>query len=143
MGVNVRGAFIATREAAARMRTDRGGSGGAIVNVSSRASELGGAGEWVHYAASKGAVDTLTLGLAKELGPRKIRVNSINPGVVDTEGARAFGFIGSDLQLSLENLTPLGRYGEPSDIAPIATFLASDDSRWLTGEHLVASGGLR
>jgi 3-oxoacyl-[acyl-carrier protein] reductase len=135
---NVLGPLLTCREAV-KLFGDKGGS---IINIGSAYSDLNIPHSAV-YAASKRAVDSITAVLAKELGPRKIRVNSINPGVVDTEGARAFGFIGSDLQLSLENLTPLGRYGEPSDIAPIATFLASDDSRWLTGEHLVASGGLR
>jgi 3-oxoacyl-[acyl-carrier protein] reductase len=81
--------------------------------------------------------------LAKELGPRKIRVNSINPGVVDTEGAQSAGFIGSDLQKQFEAQTPLGRIAQPEDIASIAVFLASADSGWLTGETLLASGGLR
>ncbi len=81
--------------------------------------------------------------LAKELGPKKIRVNSINPGMVETEGVHAAGVIGSDLQKQFELQTPLGRIGQPNDIAPIAAFLASDDSGWLTGELLLASGGLR
>jgi 3-oxoacyl-[acyl-carrier protein] reductase len=95
------------------------------------------------YTATKGAVDAVTHVLARELGPRKIRVNSINPGVVETEGTHAVGVIGSDFQKSYETQTPLGRIGQPEDIAPIAVFLASGDSGWMTGETLLASGGLR
>jgi len=95
------------------------------------------------YAATKGAVDAVTRVLAKELGPRKIRVNSINPGMVETEGVRAAGIIGSDFQKQTETQTPLGRIAQPKDIAPIAVFLASADSGWLTGETVLASGGLR
>ena len=81
--------------------------------------------------------------LAKELGPRKIRVNSINPGMVETEGVHSAGFVGSDFQKQMESQTPLGRIGQPNDIAPIAVFLASGSSGWLTGETIIASGGLR
>jgi 3-oxoacyl-[acyl-carrier protein] reductase len=81
--------------------------------------------------------------LAKELGPKKIRVNSINPGMIETEGVHAAGFIGTDFQKNFEAQTPLGRIGQPADITPLAVFLASSDSGWLTGETLVASGGLR
>jgi 3-oxoacyl-[acyl-carrier protein] reductase len=88
-------------------------------------------------------VDAVTRVLAKELGPKKIRVNSINPGIVETEGAHAAGFVGSDFQKRAESQTPLGRIGQPTDIAPIAVFLASEDSGWLTGETLLASGGMR
>ena len=95
------------------------------------------------YSGTKGAVDAITGVLAKELGPRKIRVNTINPGIVETEGARAGGFIGSDMEKALVAQTPLGRTGKVGDIAPIAVFLASEESRWLTGEQLLASGGLR
>ncbi|MEA2767952.1 MAG: 3-oxoacyl-[acyl-carrier protein] reductase [Acetobacteraceae bacterium] len=94
------------------------------------------------YAATKGAVDVITRVLAKELGPRKIRVNSINPGVVDTEGNRAAGIIGSDFEKQAVQQAPLGRTGQPSDVAPVAVFLASDDARWVTGEILVVFGGL-
>ena len=94
------------------------------------------------YTATKGAVDAITGVLAKELGPKKIRVNSINPGIVETEGTQAGGFIGSDFEKSLVTQTPLGRTGQPGDIAAVAVFLASDDSGWLTGERIVASGGL-
>jgi 3-oxoacyl-[acyl-carrier protein] reductase len=88
-------------------------------------------------------VDAITRTLSKELGPKKIRVNSINPGMVETEGVHAAGFIGSDFQKQFEAQTPLGRIGQPEDISSIAVFLASEDSAWLTGELLVASGGLR
>jgi 3-oxoacyl-[acyl-carrier protein] reductase len=95
------------------------------------------------YTATKGAVDSITAVLAKELGPKKVRVNSINPGMIETEGVHTAGFIGTDFQKNLEAQTPLGRIGQPSDITPLAVFLASSDSGWLTGETLVASGGLR
>jgi 3-oxoacyl-[acyl-carrier protein] reductase len=95
------------------------------------------------YTATKGAVDSVTRTLSKELGPKKIRVNSINPGMVETEGVHTAGVIGSDFQKQLESQTPLGRIGQPQDIAPVAVFLASDDSSWLTGELILAGGGLR
>jgi len=92
---------------------------------------------------TKGAVDAVTRVLAKELGPRKIRVNSINPGLIETEGTHAMGVIGNDFEKQAVALTPLGRTGQPDDIAPVAVFLASDESRWVTGDTLVVSGGLR
>jgi 3-oxoacyl-[acyl-carrier protein] reductase len=95
------------------------------------------------YSATKSAVDAVTRVLAKELGPRKIRVNSINPGPVETEGLHAAGVVGSDFLNQLVAQTPLGRVAQPADIAPIAVFLASDDSGWVTGETLAAAGGLR
>jgi 3-oxoacyl-[acyl-carrier protein] reductase len=95
------------------------------------------------YTGTKGAVDAITGVLAKELGPRKIRVNSINPGVVETEGTVTAGIIGSDFERQAVAQTPLGRTGQPGDIADVAVFLASNDSRWLTGEKLLASGGIR
>jgi 3-oxoacyl-[acyl-carrier protein] reductase len=95
------------------------------------------------YSATKAAVDAVTRSLAKELGPRKVRVNSINPGMVETEGWHAAGIADSDLHKQVEAQTPLGRIGQPRDIAPAAVFLASDDSAWLTGETLYISGGLR
>jgi 3-oxoacyl-[acyl-carrier protein] reductase len=97
----------------------------------------------VVYTATKGAVDAVTHVLAKELGPKKIRVNSINPGVIDTEGTQSAGFIGTALEKQFIAMTPLGRTGQPDDIAPVAVFVASDDSRWMTGDTLVVSGGLR
>src|SRR5262249_51811680 len=97
----------------------------------------------VVYTAAKGAVDAVTRVLARELGPRKIRVNSINPGGVETEGTHAKGIVCSDFQKKMVAQTPLGRFGQPEDIAPVAVFLASGASGWLTGEVLRASGGLR
>jgi 3-oxoacyl-[acyl-carrier protein] reductase len=97
----------------------------------------------VVYNATKGAVDAITRTLAKELGPRKIRVNSINPGMVVTEGAVAGGYTEGDMRKTFESLTPLGRIGQAEDIAPAAVFFASDDSKWITGETLLIAGGLR
>ena len=135
---NVLGLLLATQEAVKHF----GAEGGSVINIGSTASRLTPA-TTVVYTATKGAVDAVTQVLAKELGPKKIRVNSINPGMVETEGVHATGMIGSDFQKSLEAQTPLGRMGQPEDIAPIAVFLASSDSGWLTGETLLASGGLR
>lgn len=95
------------------------------------------------YSGTKGAVDALTRSLAHELGPRKIRVNAINPGMVETEGVHAAGFVGGDMQKGIEAQTPLGRIGQPQDIAGAAVFLASSDSAWITGETFVISGGMR
>jgi len=135
---NVLGLILATQEAAKHF----GAEGGSVINIGSVASSLTAPTTSV-YTATKGAVDAVTRTLAKELGPRKIRVNSINPGVVETEGAHAAGVIGSDFQKGFEAQTPLGRIAQPSDIAPVAVFLASEDSAWVTGETLLASGGLR
>jgi 3-oxoacyl-[acyl-carrier protein] reductase len=135
---NVLGLRLATQEAVKHF----GAEGGSVINIGSTASRLTPA-TTVVYTATKGAVDAVTHVLAKELGPKKIRVNSINPGMVETEGVHATGLLGSDFQKSLEAQTPLGRMGQPEDIAPIAVFLASSDSGWLTGETLLASGGLR
>jgi 3-oxoacyl-[acyl-carrier protein] reductase len=136
--VNVLGLLLATQEAA-KLFGDKGGS---VINVGSVASDLN-TPNTVVYTATKGAVDAVTRVLAKELGPRKIRVNSINPGVIETEGTHAAGVIGSDFEKQFVALTPLGRTGQPDDIAPVAVFLASDESRWVTGDTLVVSGGLR
>jgi 3-oxoacyl-[acyl-carrier protein] reductase len=136
--INVKGLILATQEAAKYF----GPEGGSIVNISSTASSATPAGTAV-YSATKAAVDAVTQVFAKELGPRKIRVNSINPGPVETEGVHAAGLIGSDMLKDFEARTPLGRIGQPTDIAPIAVFLASPDSGWLTGEIVQASGGLR
>jgi len=95
------------------------------------------------YSATKGAVDAITRVLSKELGPRNIRVNSINPGMVSTEGTRSAGIIGSAFETENIRLSPLGRIGQPGDIAAMAVFLASEDSGWLTGETLLAGGGVR
>jgi 3-oxoacyl-[acyl-carrier protein] reductase len=135
---NVLGVLLATQEAARYF----GDGGGSVINISSVVSELN-LPQWAIYTATKGAVDSVTRVLAKELGPRKIRVNSINPGVIETEGTNAAGIIGGDAEKQLVAQTPLGRTGTPDDIAPVAVFLASDDSRWLTGETLAASGGLQ
>ena len=135
---NVLGLILATQEAAKHFGAD----GGSVINIGSVASSLTAPTTSV-YTATKGAVDAVTRTLAKELGPRKIRVNSINPGVVETEGAHAAGVIGSVFQKGFEAQTPLGRIAQPSDIAPVAVFLASEDSAWVTGETLLASGGLR
>jgi 3-oxoacyl-[acyl-carrier protein] reductase len=135
---NVLGLLLATQEAAKHF----GVEGGSIINIGSTASSLNVPTATV-YTATKSAVDAVTGVLSKELGPRKIRVNSINPGMVETEGVHAAGFIGSDFQKQFEAQTPLGRIGQTDDITPIAVFLASSDSGWLTGETLLASGGLR
>jgi 3-oxoacyl-[acyl-carrier protein] reductase len=135
---NVLGTLLATREAVKLF----GDNGGSVINIGSAVTELNPPTSSV-YTATKGAVDSITAVLAKELGPKKVRVNSINPGMVETEGVHAAGFIGTDFQKSFEAQTPLGRIGQPADITPLAVFLASNDSGWLTGETLVASGGLR
>jgi 3-oxoacyl-[acyl-carrier protein] reductase len=137
-GTNVLGLILATREAAKYF----GPEGGSVINIGSVASDMTPPTSVV-YSATKGAVDAVTRVLAKELGARKIRVNSINPGGVETEGVHSAGIIGSDFANQLVAQTPLGRFGQPEDIAPIAVFLASPASGWLTGEILKASGGLR
>ena len=121
-----------------------GPRGGSIINIGSMASQLTPPNLSI-YAATKSALDAITGVLAKELGPRQIRVNSINAGATATEGARAAGIIGvgSEYEKQMIAMTPLGRVGQPSDIAPIAVFLASDESSWLTGERISASGGWR
>jgi 3-oxoacyl-[acyl-carrier protein] reductase len=118
------------------------GEGASIINVSSVVSTITPPASAV-YTGTKGAVDAITGVLSRELGPRKIRVNAINPGIVITEGTHAAGIAGSDFETMAVSQTPLGRVGQPDDIASIAVFLASDDSGWLTGEHIVASGGMR
>jgi 3-oxoacyl-[acyl-carrier protein] reductase len=135
--LNVLGLILTTQAALRHFQP----SGGTIINIGSVAAN-GVAGGSV-YSATKGAVDSLTLALSKELGPRNIRVNSLNPGMVETEGVHAAGFIGSDFQKKTEADTPLGRIGQPKDIAGVAAFLASDDSYWLTGQTIQASGGAR
>jgi 3-oxoacyl-[acyl-carrier protein] reductase len=130
--------LLASKEAARHFDA----AGGSIINISSAASTLAPPNASV-YTATKAAVDAVTRSLAKELGPRNIRVNAINPGAVDTEGVRAGGFAGSDFLKELEARTPLGRIGQPDDIAPAAVFLASSDAAWITGETLLVAGGLR
>jgi len=135
---NVLGLIMTTQEAARHF----GPKGGSVINVGSVASRKTPPTSVV-YSATKGAVDAVTGVLAKELGPRKIRVNSINPGGVATEGFVSAGLQGSDFEKQLTAETPLGRFGQPDDIAPVAVFLASSDSAWITGETLIVSGGLR
>jgi 3-oxoacyl-[acyl-carrier protein] reductase len=135
--INVLGLLLTTQAAAKHF-----GEGGSVINIGSAVTEIFPA-ESAVYTGTKGAVDAITGVLAAELGPRKVRVNTINPGPVETEGTHSQGIIGSDFERALVAQTPLGRLGQPGDIADIAVFLASDDSRWLTGERLVASGGLR
>ena len=136
--INVRGLLLASREAAKYID----GQGGSIINIGSVVSTIAPPNSSV-YTATKGAVDAITKTLANELGPRKIRVNAINPGMVITEGAQSQGIIESDMRKQIESQTPLGRIGQPEDIAPAAVFFASNDSAWITGESLVIAGGLR
>src|SRR5437870_5241010 len=117
-------------------------AGGSIINLSSVAATSAPPATSV-YSATKAAVDAVTRSLAKELGPRHIRVNAINPGMVETEGVHAAGIADSDFRKQVEAQTPLGRIGQPQDIAPAAVFLASSDSAWITGETLYISGGNR
>jgi 3-oxoacyl-[acyl-carrier protein] reductase len=135
---NVLGMLLATQEALKHFSAD----GGSIINIGSLASSLTPPTAVV-YNATKGAVDAITRTLAKELGPRKIRVNSINPGMVVTEGAVAGGYTEGDMRKTFESLTPLGRIGQTEDVAPAAVFFASPDSGWITGETLLIAGGLR
>jgi len=135
---NVLGLLLVTQEAIKHFNS----SGGSVINIGSLASSLTPPTAGV-YNATKGAVDAITHTLAKELGPRKIRVNSINPGMVVTEGSIAGGYTEGDMRKMFESQTPLGRVGEPDDIAPAAVFFASDDSKWVTGETLLIAGGLR
>jgi 3-oxoacyl-[acyl-carrier protein] reductase len=135
--INVLGVLLAIREALKHFATN----GGSIINISSVVSRLTPPQNAL-YVATKSAVDGITRSLAKELGPRNIRVNSINPGVVETEGTHAGGIIGSEFERQAAQQAPLGRIGQPADIAAVAVFLASEDARWVTGETLFASGGL-
>lgn len=133
---NVLGLLLTTKAALPHFPPE----GGSIVNISSVASTLAPAASSV-YSSTKGAVDTITKSLAKELGPRNIRVNAINPGLVITEGTQSAGIAGSEFEKRTVAETPLGRAGRPEDIAPPVAFLASDDSRWITGETIYVSGG--
>jgi 3-oxoacyl-[acyl-carrier protein] reductase len=136
--LNVLGLLLASQAAAKQF--DR--AGGSIINVSSIVSTLA-VPESAVYSGTKGAVDAITRALAAELGPRRIRVNAIRPGMVETEGFRSAGIAESEMRKQVEAQTPLGRIGQPRDIAGAAVFLASDDSSWITGETFVISGGYR
>jgi NAD(P)-dependent dehydrogenase (short-subunit alcohol dehydrogenase family) len=137
--INVTGSFLCAREAVKRMSKKHGGAGGAIVNVSSVASKLGGPGEYVDYAASKGAIDTFTIGLAKELGPDGIRVNAVRPGIIRTEIHNVSGDPARVERIG--NTAPLGRPGEPEEIAQAILWLASEKASYTTGAILDVSGG--
>jgi len=136
--LNVLGLLLTTQKAVKQF----GPTGGSVINISSSASTLTPPNTSV-YSATKGAVDAVTRTLAKELGPRHIRVNAINPGMVETEGVHAAGLHESDFRKEIESRTPLGRIGQVQDIAPTAVFLASPDSSWITGETFIITGGLR
>jgi 3-oxoacyl-[acyl-carrier protein] reductase len=135
--INVLGLLLTTKAAVKHIK-----EGGSIINVGSVVSRVTPPASSV-YTGTKGAVDAITGVLARELGPKKIRVNSINPGMVETEGVHAAGFLGTEFEKGLVAQTPLGRIGQPGDIASVAVFLASDESGWLTGEQLLTGGGLR
>jgi len=136
--LNVLGLLLTTQEAVKHF----GPAGGTIINMSSFAATSAPPSTSV-YSGTKAAVNAITRSLAQELGPRKIRVNAISPGVVETEGLHAAGISGSDFQRQIETQTPLGRISQPQDVAPAVVFLASPDSAWITGENLYVSGGLR
>ncbi|OOG61597.1 oxidoreductase [Rhodanobacter sp. B04] len=135
--INVLGLLLTTQAASKHL-----GEGSSIINIGSVVTRITPPGSAI-YTGTKGAVDAITGVLSRELGPRKIRVNALNPGMIETEGTHAAGFIGSDFEAGTVAQTPLGRLGQPNDIASIAVFLASDDSYWLTGEQLLAGGGVR
>ncbi len=135
--VNVLGTLLTTQAAVKHLE-----SGGSVINISSVVSRVTPPNSAV-YTGTKGAIDAITGSLARELGPKQIRVNAINPGLIETEGTRAASVVGSEMEQAIIAQTPLGRSGQVQDIAPLAVFLASDDARWLTGETLIASGGLR
>jgi 3-oxoacyl-[acyl-carrier protein] reductase len=135
--LNVLGLLLTTKEAVARFNP----KGGSVINISSVAADgIGGAAV---YSATKGAVDSVSVALAQELGAKKIRVNSVSPGMIVTEGVQAAGFVGSDFEKEAVQRTPLGRIGQPQDIASIAAFLASDESAWVNGQVIQAAGGMR
>jgi 3-oxoacyl-[acyl-carrier protein] reductase len=135
--INVLGALLVTQAAVKHL-----GEGASIINIGSGVSTVTPPNSSV-YTATKGALDAITGVLARELGPRKIRVNSVNPGIVETEGTHSAGFIGSDFEKGVVAVTPLGRAGQVDDIASVVTFFASDDAKWMTGERVIAGGGLR
>jgi 3-oxoacyl-[acyl-carrier protein] reductase len=135
--LNVLGLLLTTQAAAKQF-----GEGASVINIGSGVTRITPPNSSV-YTATKGAVDAITGVLARELGPKKIRVNSINPGIVETEGTHTGGFVGGDFEKQIVAQTPLGRTGQPDDIGAVAVFLASDDSRWITGEQILVTGGLR
>jgi 3-oxoacyl-[acyl-carrier protein] reductase len=135
--INVLGLLLVTQAAVPHLKP-----GSSIINIGSVISRITLPQSAV-YSATKGAVDAITGVLAKELGPKGVRVNALNPGMVETEGTKSAGIAGSDMEKETARTTPLGRIGQPADIAKIAVFLASDDSGWMTGEQLLASGGVR
>ena len=137
--INVTGSFLCAREAVKRMSTRRGGSGGAIVNLSSIAARLGGAGEYVDYAASKGAIDTLTIGLSKEVGPEGIRVNAVRPGIIRTDIHLSSGDPARVERIG--KTAPLQRPGEAEEVARAILWLASDEASYLTGAIVDVTGG--
>jgi|MEHZ01.5.fsa_nt_MEHZ011533150.1_2 NAD(P)-dependent dehydrogenase (short-subunit alcohol dehydrogenase family) len=137
--VNTIGAFLCAREAVRRMATDRGGHGGSIVNVSSAASYLGSPNEFVDYAMSKGAVDTMTIGLAKEVADRGIRVNGVRPGLIDTDIHADAGV--SDRVERLKANVPMGRGGHPDEVAALILYLAGDGASYVTGANINVAGG--
>jgi len=139
LAVNVRAPFLMIREAVARMATDRGGAGGAIVNISSRAAEIGGAGEWIHYAASKGALDSLTIGAARELAARGIRVNAVSPGLIQTDLHARAGL--PDRLTRLVSGVPMGRVGSTEEVATAVLWLLSPEASYITGIIVPISGG--
>jgi NAD(P)-dependent dehydrogenase (short-subunit alcohol dehydrogenase family) len=139
LAVNVRAPFLMIREAVARMATDNGGAGGAIVNISSRAAELGGAGEWIHYAASKGALDSLTVGASKELAGRGIRVNAVSPGLIQTDLHARAGL--PDRLTRMVGGVPMGRVGSTEEVATAVLWLLSPEASYITGVIMPISGG--
>src|SRR5271165_300874 len=139
LAVNVAGAMLCAREAVRRMSTQHGGQGGSIVNVSSIAAKLGSAGEWIHYAATKGAIDTLTIGLAREVAAEGIRVNAVAPGLIDTELHAAAGI--PDRVQRLASSVPMGRAGTADEVAGCVRFLLSPAAAYVTAAILPVSGG--
>lgn len=139
LAVNVKAPFLMIREAVARMATDRGGQGGAIVNISSRAAEIGGANEWIHYAASKGALDSLTIGASKELAQRGIRVNAVSPGLIETDLHARAGL--PDRLSKMVSGVPMGRSATPAEVAAAVLWLLSPEASYITGAILPVSGG--
>ncbi len=137
--INVTGAFLCAREAVRRLSTRHGGAGGAIVNISSRAAEIGGANEWVHYAASKGAIDSMTVGLAREVGAEGVRVNAVSPGLIDTEIHARNGM--PDRLQRMGAGVPIGRAGTADEVAEVVVFLLGAASSYMNGAIVPVGGG--